>query len=1002
MKKNFIKLLLPTFIFAFAISSYGTAIADSSSQYTATSCSTQGTILMGGTIGCDIIANGTIDLSNSYCISGSGQKAMLQPDSLGRSNYYYATLNGLQSNDPVNVYISGQTNGIQCTPTLNTNNAVTSQTSPIIATPTKSVVATPATISSVINSINFTTNLTIGSTGSDVTALQKILVNLEDLVMPAGVSFGYFGNLTQTAVAKYQVANGITPAVGYFGPKTRGVMNASEGNSITSSITTPTVSAVTSPAPVSSVTNFGVSAFTGQSIISTTPVNGLANYGTWDGQNLWITSFGNSSISEINQNGNIIGTYTFSGSNPLQVAYDGKYIWVASADQYGMLIRFDPTTHASTTYIMNPQGTGNGGIQGVMWDGQNLWIGVAQNNTGSGTGLVEKINTSTGAVIASVNGMNNVNGLAYTNLSGVEYVWAACNGFLAKINTQTMIAQDISDPSGTYRITTDGSYIYGATFAASTNPTVEKYDASTGSLVASWYSESDLNDIAYDGNYIWTFGNDRTVVIHNKDTGAIIKTIPNGAGSDLIFDGTYMWGISGADTTSSPVVNKMNTETMTTIVPTNTNTTTSSGTVNEAGLNTSYNMGVLVLKYFPTVVNNGVEDIDISVTGDVGDTYSSVRQKTTDMTNDLVSSLEKATTYLGYKDTSAQPSLNYNIVNTVEYKTAFPTIEYQGINRYPDYNGVLTANDICDYVDNKNVREVWIWAYQGPNEADGQPHLSISESKMSGPYGDISNSPRFNDMPVCAHTYTVYTFNYQRGVSEAIHSWGHQIESELNAVDGYLFATFQGPEGFTSHPQVEGTIGRCGSVHNPPNSRYEYDYANSTPQESDCLDWNPDSLGSLTEISCSLWGCDSGTDPTIGDQGELNYLIWMWQNLPGMNNDKTYQGNQLRNFWDVHGNFDAVMGGNKTLFLNQPSTTPLATKCVPMNYRCDIAANGTINLSNSYCVDSTLGQKVNYAPDPGSGKNRYYANIPGYQSGDELSFYVDGQTNNIQCVPANQ
>jgi hypothetical protein len=224
----------------------------------------------------------------------------------------------------------------------------------------------------------------------------------------------------------------------------------------------------------------------------------------------------------------------------------------------------------------------------------------------------------------------------------------------------------------------------------------------------------------------------------------------------------------------------------------------------------------------------------------------------------------------------------------------------------------------------------------------------------------------------------------------------------LNAVDGYLFATFQGPEGFTSHPQVEGTIGRCGSVHNPPNSRYEYDYANSTPQESDCLDWNPDSLGSLTEISCSLWGCDSGTDPTIGDQGELNYLIWMWQNLPGMNNDKTYQGNQLRNFWDVHGNFDAVMGGNKTLFLNQPSTTPLATKCVPMNYRCDIAANGTINLSNSYCVDSTLGQKVNYAPDPGSGKNRYYANIPGYQSGDELSFYVDGQTNNIQCVPANQ
>ncbi len=65
-------------------------------------------------------------------------------------------------------------------------------------------------------------DLTVGSTGADVTALQTFLVARGHLVMPAGVSKGYFGALTRSSLAKYQAAKGIAPAVGYFGPLTRG------------------------------------------------------------------------------------------------------------------------------------------------------------------------------------------------------------------------------------------------------------------------------------------------------------------------------------------------------------------------------------------------------------------------------------------------------------------------------------------------------------------------------------------------------------------------------------------------------------------------------------------------------------------------------------------------------------------------------------------------------------------------------------------------------------
>lgn len=322
----------------------------------------------------------------------------------------------------------------------------------------------------------------------------------------------------------------------------------------------------------------------------------------------------------------------------------------------------------------------------------------------------------------------------------------------------------------------------------------------------------------------------------------------------------------------------------------------------------SYNINVLVIKYFP--LSSDGKSIDLAVTGDVGESYQTIRQHTVNVTNNLKKALEQATRYLGYKNPTASSSLLYNIIDTKEYAQAVPIKSHSDSPRYPDYNGIMSSHNICDYVDRKGVREVWLWAYQGPNQSDGQPFLGILESKMSGPYGDISNSRRYNDMPICQNTYRVYTFNYGRGTAEALESWGHQMEAELNAIDSSLFREkFQGP----IYPQTQGITGRCGSVHNPPNARFEYDRGNQTPQNSDCLDWKPDDLGRLDPISCDSWSSGCG-DKGDADNPSLNYQIFNWQNLPGDGNTKTYQGKRLRNWWDVHGNFDSLMK-NPTLFV---------------------------------------------------------------------------------------
>lgn len=70
----------------------------------------------------------------------------------------------------------------------------------------------------------FTQNLTLGSRGDNVSALQQFLIAGGFLKIPTPTA--YFGSLTRAALSAWQASVDISPSFGFFGPLSRGRMNA--------------------------------------------------------------------------------------------------------------------------------------------------------------------------------------------------------------------------------------------------------------------------------------------------------------------------------------------------------------------------------------------------------------------------------------------------------------------------------------------------------------------------------------------------------------------------------------------------------------------------------------------------------------------------------------------------------------------------------------------------------------------------------------------------------
>jgi hypothetical protein len=327
---------------------------------------------------------------------------------------------------------------------------------------------------------------------------------------------------------------------------------------------------------------------------------------------------------------------------------------------------------------------------------------------------------------------------------------------------------------------------------------------------------------------------------------------------------------------------------------------------------------VVVVSYLPY---DG-DYIDQGITGVHNMTVGAMQAKILDMTIQLKFALEEGSRFRGYKNDDAPPYAGYEIVQYIyvyeNFKLGKEVGWKQGEGYYrPDYNDVMNTIDGQDLVEDLGVAEVWLWGWHyGPIEP--------AESNMSSPLtGDLSNSERYNDdLPVYNQTYVLYNYNYDRGVNEAIHNHGHQIEVMLdwaNHLQDNNVTLFR--EKFVGWRNGSPPLGRCGDTHHPPNTTKDYDYYNLTLVESDIEDWRP-AGGTKKPVNVNTWGNldfdwpDNNLPP--GHTEAQWYIYWM-QNIPGNGNTIDYGSNFLTNWWRVIHDWDYIISNEIGLYSPSPA-----------------------------------------------------------------------------------
>ena len=169
---------------------------------------------------------------------------------------------------------------------------------------------------------------------------------------------------------------------------------------------------------------------------------------------------------------------------------------------------------------------------------------------------------------------------------------------------------------------------------------------------------------------------------------------------------------------------------------------------------------------------------------------------------------------LAYYFSSASRLYGRNVEGTLQHLA-----EVEGRVRF-DYNAIIDYYDLDSKRNNGIIDEVWVYAYH---------FASMYESILAGPNAFWWNAPPLNH-PGLEKLLSIMGLNYERGIPEAMESFGHRMESALwkafGRWDGY--AQVQNHwELFTTIDKDRPGQAQVGNIHYPPNGMSDYDYNNT-------------------------------------------------------------------------------------------------------------------------------------------------------------------------------